>query len=92
MQENLISVLESMGRRGLPTGQWWGTPLVPAVGRQRQENLCEFEASLGYSASYRTAKTADHLPVELQKIGSYPTKVLGIKVGSSARIVCTLNH
>ena len=24
-------------------GQWWRTPLIPALRRQRQEDLCEFE-------------------------------------------------
>jgi hypothetical protein len=28
---------------------WWHKPLVPALGRQRQEGLCEFKASQGYS-------------------------------------------
>ena len=35
---------------------WWRTPLIPALGRQRQEDLCEFEASLVYRVSSRTAR------------------------------------
>ena len=31
--------------------QWWHTPLVPALGRQMQTDLCEFEASLVYTVS-----------------------------------------
>ena len=31
-------------------------PLIPALGRQRQIDLCEFEASLVYKASSRTAR------------------------------------
>jgi hypothetical protein len=27
-------------------GQWWLTPLVPALGRQRKIELCEFKARL----------------------------------------------
>ena len=36
-------------------GWWWHTPLIPALGKQRQVDLCEFEASLVYRASSRTA-------------------------------------
>ena len=32
----------------------WCTPLIPALGRQRQEDFCEFKASLVYRASSRT--------------------------------------
>ena len=31
--------------------------LIPALGRQRQMDLCEFEASLVYKGSFRTART-----------------------------------
>ena len=39
-------------------GQWWHTPLVPAlgVGGQKQVALCQFKASLIYRASSRTAR------------------------------------
>ena len=35
---------------------WWHSPLIPALGRQSQADLCEFEASLVYSS--RTAKAS----------------------------------
>lgn len=34
------------------------TPLVPALRMQRGENLCEFKASLGLRASFRSARAA----------------------------------
>jgi hypothetical protein len=38
-------------------------PLIPALGRQKQAELCEFEASLAYRASSRTAKATYRNPV-----------------------------
>ena len=38
-------------------GQWWRTPLIPALGRQRLADLCEFKASLIYKMNSRTART-----------------------------------
>jgi hypothetical protein len=34
----------------------WCTPLIPALKRQRQEEVCELGSSLVYIASYRTAR------------------------------------
>ena len=44
------SELKCSGRHCLVSGQWWCTPLIPALGSQRQVDLCEFEASLVYSS------------------------------------------
>ena len=42
---------------------WWRTPLTPALGRQRQVNLGEFEASLVYKVSSRLLKGTRRNPV-----------------------------
>jgi hypothetical protein len=39
----------------------WGTPSIPALQRQRQVDLCEFEASLIYKESSRTAGAIEPL-------------------------------
>ena len=46
-------------------GQWWWqhTPLIPALGRQRQVDFCEFKANLVYKASSRTAMVTQRNPV-----------------------------
>jgi hypothetical protein len=31
---------------------WWCTPLIPALKRQRQAGVCEFEVSLVYTAKF----------------------------------------
>ena len=43
---------------------WWHTPLIPALGRQRQVDLCEFGASLVYRASsWKSTKATQRNPV-----------------------------
>ena len=43
-------------KRWVLAGQWWHIPLIPALERQRQVDLYEFEASLVYRESPRIAK------------------------------------
>ena len=42
---------------------WWCSPLMPAPGRQKQSELCEFEATLVYRDNSRTAKATQKNPV-----------------------------
>ena len=41
----------------------WHTPLIPALGRQRQAGLFEFEASMVYKKSSRTVRVTQRNPV-----------------------------
>ena len=41
--------------------------MIPALRRQRQEDLCEFKASLFYRVSSRPARTTQTNPVSKQK-------------------------
>jgi hypothetical protein len=43
---------------------WWHTPLIPALGRQRQ--ISEFETSLVYKVSSRTARATEKPCLEKQ--------------------------
>lgn len=43
-------------RNGLEPWQWWGIPLIPTLKRQRQADHCEFEDSLVYKMSSKTAR------------------------------------
>jgi hypothetical protein len=45
----------------------WYTPLISAFGRQRQVDLCEFEASLVYKGSSRTVRATQRNPVSKGK-------------------------
>jgi hypothetical protein len=42
-------------------------PLIPALRRQRQEDLCEFQASLVYRDNSRTARITQRNPVSTNK-------------------------
>ena len=45
----------------------WLTLLFPAVGKQRQENLCELKASLIFKEIPRTARTVTQKKLCLEK-------------------------
>ena len=56
-----LYLIELRPDSGLPFGktatrQWWHIPLIPALGRKRQVDLCEFAASLVYKMNSRTAR------------------------------------
>jgi hypothetical protein len=42
-------------------------PIVPALGRQRQVNLCELEASLVCRVNFRTVRATQRNPVSKNK-------------------------
>lgn len=42
---------------------WWHTLSIPALGRQRQEDLSEFQASLVSRVSSRAARDIERDPV-----------------------------
>ena len=44
-------------------------PLIPVLGRQRQEELCEFKASLVSKVSSRTARATKKDPVLKNQTG-----------------------
>ena len=44
-------------------------PLIPALRKQRQVDLCQFEANLVYKASSRTYKATQRNPVLGEKVG-----------------------
>jgi hypothetical protein len=46
---------------------WWHITLFPALGRQRQADVCEFKASLVYRVISRTARATQRNPVSQQQ-------------------------
>ena len=63
-----------------------GIPLIPALGRQRQVDLCEFKASLVYRVVSRTARATQRNPV--LEVGGKKRK--GRKMKNKAK-VCILS-
>ena len=59
---NEIHFLKRKKNCPIEARQWWCTPLIPAVWRQRQVDLCEFEVSLIYRASSSTGSKATEKP------------------------------
>jgi hypothetical protein len=53
-------------------GLRWCTPLIPALGRQKQEDLYEFEASPVYRISSRTARATQREAVSKQQQQQQP--------------------
>jgi hypothetical protein len=55
-------ILTIIKKKFISAGQWWRTPLIPALGRKRQV-ISEFEVSLVYKVSSRTARATQRNPV-----------------------------
>ena len=45
-RNGLIKMSELVNKNPELVGPWWRTTLIPALGRQRQLDICEYEASL----------------------------------------------
>jgi hypothetical protein len=58
-EETLFSILDKIQIKGRA---WWHTPLVPALGG-RGRQISQFEASLAYKVSSRTARAIQRNPV-----------------------------
>jgi hypothetical protein len=53
-------------KRIIGAGQWWHTPLIKALGG-RGRQISEFEASVVYRVSSRTARATQRNPVSKSK-------------------------
>ena len=63
--------------------QWWHT-LIPALGRQRQADFYEFDASCDYRASSRTGRGYTEKSY-LKKPTNQPTSRKGVREGGRAK-------
>ena len=56
VQRTLELAWSSCLKRYALAGWWWCMSLIPALRRQRQLDLCEFEASLVYRAGFKATE------------------------------------
>jgi hypothetical protein len=71
-----------------PLGNDNWTPLSSAFGRQRQEDLCEFEATLVYRGSFRTSR-ATQRSLKNKQTNKQPLQVTQVTARPHA---VTVNH
>jgi hypothetical protein len=70
---------------------WWHMPLIPALGRQRQADF-EFEASLVYRVSSRTARATQRNPVSKKQNKTKQNKTKLRRASKMAQQVKMLPH
>ncbi|CAH7206807.1 Nav1 [Phodopus roborovskii] len=70
-------VLSSRITNSIPAGRGWRTPLVPALGKQRQADFCEFKASLICRSGRKV--------LEQRSLGLRDNSVVGSLPGSSCQ-------
>ena len=65
--EDFLTMFQSSDSVTVKSLVWQCPPSTPALGRQRQTDLCEFEASLVYRVSFRTARAVTQRNPVLKK-------------------------
>ena len=64
VKKNKVILNYSNFKNFMPGGRaWWLTPVIPALGRLRQEDRCEFETSLGYKSQLKASLNCIRDPV-----------------------------
>lgn len=71
----------------MEAGQWWQTPLIPGLRRQRQKDLCEFKATQGYM-KMNQSKRETELPPLIPALERYITQEKAV----SLRAICLQPH
>lgn len=52
--------------------QWWHTPVISGLRRQKYMNPCEFEANLAFRESFRTAREQECLSLGFHTLSFLP--------------------
>jgi hypothetical protein len=67
-----IIINTSFLKKTTKSGQLWRMPLIPSTGRGRGRQISEFEASLVYRMSSRTARAIQRNPVSKKQTNNPP--------------------
>ena len=58
----MVRITLASDSRGLWSWAWWRMPLVPTLGKQKQVDLCELEASLVYKSKFQDRQSYTENP------------------------------
>lgn len=67
ISNSILQLLKPRHKDKMHMQAWRYMPIIPALGRLRQEDFCEFEVSLGYIVHSRLPENIQQKPISKKK-------------------------